>query len=427
MIRTSFLREQTKGQASFVAAVVAIIASILLGSLLAGFTPTYAYADTADSGDTSDASTETVYRLYHEGTLEHLYTTDKNEYEVLKGIGWKDEKVGWYAPVSGTPVYRLNNAGLQNHLYTSDQNEIDTLTKSPDWTVDYNGQPMFYSGGYEPIYRVYNKSLRGMHHLTTDENEYKTLGTPPWGWTQEGVACYAVSTATGDPNGPSLPEASEDNVIEKVEASTAIEADVSLDGSGTGYHAKLVLATSTAAISYGLQFDQFASGPYANKTMVMVENVGSNDPGNQHYSRPMNIAVDKNQKHKLLITYKKDGTGELFFDKIKVGTWKNEKLANVDKLYVRVEGAARVNNDTVNADFGNIKIKSRDTLRETWGLDSIGQNKAFTVSEVGKNPNGATNEIKISGTLSGIPANSNWDSQDSYDKVSGVGQFQLGF
>ncbi len=141
----------------------------------------------------------------------------------------------------------------------------------------------------------------------------------------------------------------------------------------------------------------------------------------------MNIAVDKNQKHKLLITYKKDGTGELFFDKIKVGTWKNEKLANVDKLYVRVEGAARVNNDTVNADFGNIKIKSRDTLRETWGLDSIGQNKAFTVSEVGKNPNGATNEIKILGTLSGIPANSNWDSQDSYDKVSGVGQFQLGF
>lgn len=413
------LKDLTKYGSSLTAVMAVIVISAFLSTIIIGLVPSIAYADT---------STATVYRLYHEGTLEHLYTTDKNEYDTLKTKGWNDEKIGWYAPTSGTPIYRLNNQGLQNHLYTSDQNEIKTLTEKHGWTMDYDGKPMLYSGGYEPIYRVYNKHLRGMHHLTTDKNEYDTLGTPKWGWSQEGVACYAISTADGDPNGPSLPAASNDNVIEKVAASTAIEADVSLDGSGTGHHAKLVLSTGTAAISFGLQFDQYAAGPYANKTMVMVENIGSNDPGNQQYSRPMNIAVDKNQAHKLLVTYKKDGTGEFFFDKIKIGTWKNEKLQNAERLYVQVEGAARKNGDRVDANFSNIKIKSRDALRDSWGLDILSKNKdSFSVSQLGQNASGAPNNIKIAGTLSGIPYNSDWDSQDSYDKVSGVGQFQLGF
>lgn len=126
-----------------------------------------------------------VYRLYNPSTSEHLYTTDKNEYETLyRKHGWGQEGIAWKAPRTGTPVYRLYQPGLDNHLYTTDQNEIKVLTSRYGWKKDNGGQPVFYSGGSTPIYRVYNAGLRGLHHLTTDLNEYNTL--PKYGWAKEG-------------------------------------------------------------------------------------------------------------------------------------------------------------------------------------------------------------------------------------------------
>ena len=148
-----------------------------------------------------------IYRLYNPDNGEHLYTTDANERDVLfTEHGWGYEGVAWYAPNTGTPVYRLYNSVLCNHLYTTDTNEVATLTKDAAWTVDNNGQPLFYSSKSnehdyvgeptgKPIYRVYNEGLSGMHHLTTDYNEYKTL--PDYGWAQEGEALRA--TAKGNP------------------------------------------------------------------------------------------------------------------------------------------------------------------------------------------------------------------------------------
>ncbi|WP_394404984.1 hypothetical protein [Streptococcus sp. 20-1249] len=127
-----------------------------------------------------------VYRLYNPRNGEHLYTTDINERDVLFfDHGWGYEGDGWVAPENGTPVYRLYNRGLQNHLYTSDLNEVNVLTSRHGWTKDNNGKPVFYSGGDVNIYRVYNPKLRGLHHWTTDLNEYNVL--PRHGWKQEGV------------------------------------------------------------------------------------------------------------------------------------------------------------------------------------------------------------------------------------------------
>lgn len=132
-----------------------------------------------------------IYRLYNPVNGEHLYTTDANEKNVLSSKhGWKYEGIGWHAPTSGTPVYRLYNPVLANHLYTTDTNEVNVLTSRNGWVKDNNGNPVFYSGGNVNILRVYNYGLKGMHHLTTDTNEYKTL--PQYGWKQEGVAFKAL-------------------------------------------------------------------------------------------------------------------------------------------------------------------------------------------------------------------------------------------
>lgn len=139
-----------------------------------------------------------IYRLYNPDNGEHLYTTDANERDVLfNSYGWGYEGVAWYSATSGTPVYRLYNNVLCNHLYTTDLNEITVLTSMENtaWTIDNNAQPLFYSNGVCPIYRVYNAELKGMHHLTTDKNEYDVL--PTFGWAQEGISLYAV--AVGNP------------------------------------------------------------------------------------------------------------------------------------------------------------------------------------------------------------------------------------
>lgn len=169
-----------------------IATTFLTGAMLvSAFAP--AMTVKAETVDTTP-----IYRLYNPDNGEHLYTTDANERDVLySSYGWGYEGIAWYASTSGTPVYRLYNNVLCNHLYTTDLNEIKVLTSMPDtaWTVDNNNQPLFYSDGEVPIYRVYNEGLQGMHHLTTDKNEYDTL--PQFGWAQEGVSLYAV--AIGEP------------------------------------------------------------------------------------------------------------------------------------------------------------------------------------------------------------------------------------
>ncbi len=141
-------------------------------------------------------NTVAVYRLYNAASGEHLYTTQMAE---LRGLclgdlffepagGWNLEGIAWNAPKTGTPVYRLYQPGLDTHLYTSDENEIRILTTEKGWQMDFDGTPVFYSGGNTPIYRLYNGEQAGLHHFTTAINEYQVL--PEYGWKQEQVAFY---------------------------------------------------------------------------------------------------------------------------------------------------------------------------------------------------------------------------------------------
>ena len=165
------------------------LSAVSLGNPIA---TTY-YDRNVDTGETENGSVIPIYRLYNPNNGEHLYTADVNEKKVLYGEkGWGYEGIAWYAPASGNPVYRLYNSILGNHLYTTDLNEIQTLTSGDSgWNLDYNGDSLFYSGGEMPIYRVYNRELSGMHHLTADKNEYDAL--PTYGWAQEGDSLSAAS------------------------------------------------------------------------------------------------------------------------------------------------------------------------------------------------------------------------------------------
>lgn len=114
--------------------------------------------------------------------------------ELYQKYEWGYEGVAWYAPTSGTAVYRLYQPGLKNHLYITDKNEVKVLTAKYGWKPDNGGNALFFSGGSQNLYRVYNKAANGMHHLTTDKVEYNTL--PKHGWKQEGAKLKYVKVGS---------------------------------------------------------------------------------------------------------------------------------------------------------------------------------------------------------------------------------------
>lgn len=392
---------------------------------LMAYQGTQAFADEGDSDTaisaqdvTVQASTVPVYRLYLPSNGEHLYTTDANEARTLalKG-GWDYEGIGWQAPSSGTPVYRLYNASQQNHLYTTDTNEVKTLVKSGAWTKDNGGKPLFYSGGSISIYRMYNAGLRGLHLLTYDKHEYKVLAKSKW--KKEGVKLLAAGSGDSSAALPSHAPSSiaeGTSTIANTSSQYSIEADVKLTGSGSGYHAKILAVTPTAAVSFGLQYDKEAPAPYTGDTSFLIENVASNASGGQTYKRVGYASLG--DTYHLMLTVSKDGTVDVYINKTKVGSVKNDNLAN-QTIALRVEGSARKNGDKVTATFSNIKLKSGGTYKASkdWGTYEFQANDGLHCSDTYS----VNKQVVIKGKITGLSSGQDWDN--AYGSVSDTIQF----
>lgn len=204
--------------------------------------------------------------------------------------------------------------------------------------------------------------------------------------------------------------------IENTKSVATIEADVTLTGSGTGYHAKLVICSPTSAVSFGIQYDAYAEAPYTGKAMALIENVASNAPGGQQYIRPGNKSLALGKTYHMMMTIDKNGNGAVYLDYEKIGTFTNTALAK-EMLYLRVEGSGRLNGDNVNAVFQNIKLKNGGTydVNKGWGTHEFKTNPTIH-SKI--NSDGT---VKLSGYVSGLPAGGDWDN--CYESVSNIIQF----
>jgi hypothetical protein len=153
-----------------------------------------------------DAPTEAVlvnqYRLYSPITLEHLYTTDLNEYNVLgaqtgvwvqEGIGYKMlSSAGTFNGAFPVPFYRLYHTPSRQHHWTTDSNEVTVLAGLSDWT--YEGIIGFLLqtqvGTSVPLFRMVFGSPP-IHLWSTDTNE-KFVLTTQRGWIDEGIPGYVI-------------------------------------------------------------------------------------------------------------------------------------------------------------------------------------------------------------------------------------------
>ena len=133
-------------------------------------------------------ATTTSYRLYNTWTHEHLFTTDKNEYDMLVSAGWTaEESAGKVAVKQGKGVYRLYNPTTGEHHYTTDEDEVAACVKA-GWV---NEGIHFYSvkNGNVPVYSMYNPyEKKFYHHYTSDPDEIARMVND--GWINEGIKWY---------------------------------------------------------------------------------------------------------------------------------------------------------------------------------------------------------------------------------------------
>jgi ELWxxDGT repeat protein len=151
-----------------------------------------------DDPATTPASTP-MYRLYNAHTLEHLYTTDANEWAVLGARDWQAEGIAFRVlDATGarggqltTPLFRLYEPGTGQHLWSTDTNEVLTLSSRPEWF--YEGITGYLlpdiGNGTAALYRM-RLDAPPLHLWTTDLNEYDVLAT--LGWTPEGILGHAL-------------------------------------------------------------------------------------------------------------------------------------------------------------------------------------------------------------------------------------------
>lgn len=152
------------------------------GSL--GFVP-----QSADTGAATELTP--MYRLYNSWTGEHLFTTDKGEYDTLVSAGWKGEgRISSVAAKEGESVYRLYNPWTHEHHYTSDKDELASCVAA-GWK---NEGVQFHSvkNGAVAMYSMYNPHETSFyHHYTSDPNEISRMEKD--GWIKEGIKWYAAA------------------------------------------------------------------------------------------------------------------------------------------------------------------------------------------------------------------------------------------
>lgn len=215
------------------------------------------------------------------------------------------------------------------------------------------------------------------------------------------------------------------STLENTKCYAGIEADVKLSGSGSGYHAKLVIGSPMSAVSFGMQYDTGAAAPYGSRNMALIENVANPQPGipgGQSYERPSDYEFEQNKSYHLMLTMDEKGNGKVFVNYEQIGSFSQPALKKGMLYYIGIEVAARLNGDSVDAEFSNVKTRKGKEIVSYTGdrLKPVfveNRNGGLHYKTKGRDT------FRLYGTINGISGD--WDSE--FDKVSEVLQFVRGY
>ncbi|MDO4623560.1 MAG: hypothetical protein Q4B22_11480 [Eubacteriales bacterium] len=381
--------------------------AVLAASLLAFSLPLHVSAAAVDSQD--------MYRLYNPNSGEHFYTASTEERDNLRKVGWHYEGVGWQAPLqSDAPVYRVYNANAGDHHYTVSKAEKDMLVRL-GWYYENVG---WYSASEKglPLYRQYNpNAVAGAHNYTTSAGEAAHLVSV--GWKDEGIGWYAA----GGGRGLTAEEEQEEQKLRQAQQEedgsfASLESDVTLQGSGSGYHAKLTMSSTTgSAVSFGVQYDTGAR--VGSGAHFLIESIAPSGPDYIFLGNAQTGVT-----YKLKLAWYSDNTIRAYVNGQQIYSGRtNFRAVQAADLALCIEGSAKQNGDSINAYFENIKVKAgQNGTLERWdmypgnyfGLRASVEHWGTVVEQGAFATNGAPNHnagIRITGTAN-IPAGYDWDN-----------------
>ena len=143
----------------------------------------------AQSGNSNSEDMIPLWRMFHPGNNQHLWTTCAHEYGVLSTRGWNPEGVAWNTPRTGRPVHRLFHEGIMRHHYTADQNEIRVLREhgwNDEGVLFFCASPNAEANQGITMTRLFHEgTFKHLH--TADANEVVAL-TSQHGWRYEGIS-----------------------------------------------------------------------------------------------------------------------------------------------------------------------------------------------------------------------------------------------
>lgn len=286
-----------------------------------------------------------------------------------------------------------------------------------------NGRPI---GGYWPA-----NAVSGASHLFTvswDTNGVSvnidnqvTLGAYPVQATNPSISFLAAARNTGDISDTTFSGIS--FTPGSVVAQPVVEpgstpyltynATLNESGSGTGHSAYInTHDANNNALSVGIQTD--TSSPESKGQPYYAWERVQNGVFTFDYLAPASPG-----DHSVSLKWWKDQQIAVFYAD-------GQPLTNIDmnlipRLFLSAEGNARKNGDSVNSKVNNVQVTVGDTcptycgLNGTWNTSSFNFYGLTATRTNGSTQNGAN--FTISGTVSGLPSNGDWDSY----LVAGIG------
>ncbi len=395
-------------------------------------------ATTIKSVANQDGSVKITWKKIKKATGYYVYRKKENgSYKKIATINSGDTNSYTDATVKSGKLYRykiqaFNETGNAQKSASAKIRYLRPVTIKKATVSDKTVTLKWSKRPTAAKYKIYRKTSTSNYKLIA------TLSSSKNTYTDTSVSygksyTYMIYTSKGNYLGKGVSVTC--NVLASIENVTtkyAMEADVMLTGSGEGYHAKLVLASPDAALSFGIEYDVDASYPYTGKAFFLVENIHSNSSYGQAYWRVREAALGKS--YKLMITLTSKGVCKIYIDGLLIDSVTNTELVG-QSVTLRVEGAAKHNGNTVNATFKNIKLKSASrTSSANWVADNMRTNER--TSQIGIYPDlsqfASSRSITIKGTLRGLNRGQDWDSSEKtvygypgYDSVSGGAAFRV--
>ncbi|MBO5520117.1 MAG: hypothetical protein J5973_00395, partial [Eubacterium sp.] len=286
---------------------------------------------------------------------------------------------------------------------------------------------------YDVYYRVHAQSFGWLNWAKNGQS----AGTAGFGKRLEGIQIVLVEkgkAAPGNLNGVTsvkdLPfyDKTNTSLFEIDGAYAGIEANMKLNGSGSGYHAKINIHDAHGvAVSFGIQYEYNLSRQYpnitGNNTAFLVENVMSHatqaghQGKNYHFIRSANLGQD----YKVAFSWYKDNSLRFYVNGEEIY---RTSTTLTPPLFFQVEGSCMKNGDTINAQFSNVRVKCGSSpyygIWADWGdkdFDFFGLDakvtKKGTVVDNGQWSTNGWASYGISATVTGtarIGGGADWDT-----------------